>query len=215
MSIKSRHTLFYAIVVLSVIVTIQSYFMYHMYQTINDNRTSASVATQASTQPEHKETSGKHEVAKSKSGNDNPLSRFDRVFKFDPFQEFQHMQEHMDQLFNAPFNDFPSHSFFSDVFGNASFSQDMNVVDKTDHYEISLEVDDLDKTRLNIDLKNRQLTVTGTMDAENSEDNHSISRHEKSYSRFSRSLTLPGPVKEHGLQSSYHQGILTITVPKA
>ena len=37
---------------------------------------------------------------------------------------------------------------------------------------------------------------------------------ERSYSSFSRSLPLPGPVDESNVKAEYHNGVLTVTLPK-
>ena len=58
------------------------------------------------------------------------------------------------------------------------------------------------------------ITISSEKEEKNEEKDVRYTRHEYSYSSFSRSFTLPDDVNQDKIDASYNEGVLTLTLPK-
>ena len=134
---------------------------------------------------------------------------------WDPFQEFRSMQHQMDQMFNDAFGRFQSSPDFPALWGETSFSPNMDLDEKKDRYIVRFDVPGVDASDISVDLNERELTISGTVDAESEHEDRNALRRERRSGRFKRSLTLPGAVNPNAMDIDYKEGVLIITIPKA
>ena len=123
------------------------------------------------------------------------------------------------------FHRHPAFGLFDDFFAPARREEEgatlwgwnpaVDVIDHDDHIEIKAELPGVEKENLDVDIKDRVLTLKGERkdDREVKEDRYY--RRERSYGRFERAFTLPVGVDPEKIEARYRDGVLHITVPKA
>ena len=90
-----------------------------------------------------------------------------------------------------------------------------DMVETADNYEIRLDLPGLSKDDLNINMQERQLTVSGERQHQARNEGDEFVRVERAFGHFHRSFTLPQSIQESNIEAAYEDGVLTITVPKA
>lgn len=123
---------------------------------------------------------------------------------FNPFRE-------MDSLFNRFRQD------FSGGFNLQNFTQsdwvppvDINETDK--EFLITVEVPQIDKEDIKIEVQNGMLNISGERKYEN--EDKKAHRIERFYGNFQRSFKLPDNVKEDKIDAEHKNGVLYLTLPK-
>lgn len=110
-------------------------------------------------------------------------------------------------FFDRVFHDFFDKSF--DYFDH--FSTD--VIDQGDSYLLQAELPGFRKEDINIDIDRDTLTITASRNEEKKEKKSNYIRQERRSSSYCRSFHIPD-VNKDGINASYHNGILEITLPK-
>jgi HSP20 family protein len=90
----------------------------------------------------------------------------------------------------------------------------VNITENKDSYSLSLAVPGLKKSDFKIDVEGNILTISSKKEESNEERDEQFTRHEYSYSTFSRSFTLPNEVNKEKIDAAYEEGVLTLTLPK-
>jgi HSP20 family protein len=105
-----------------------------------------------------------------------------------------------------PFDFF--NAFFADPFTNRDdgLSLKSHVEDTENNYTFTIEVPGFDESEINIEIKDRQLTIKAEH-KEGSEGRHF-------HSSVQRSWSLPRGVKEEDVSATLKNGVLTVLVPK-
>lgn len=91
----------------------------------------------------------------------------------------------------------------------------LDVFEDEDKVSVQLEVPGMKKEDFDIALQEEVLTVSGERKADSENREGESFRSERIFGAFSRSITLPSPVKEDQVTAAYQDGILTVTLPKA
>lgn len=133
---------------------------------------------------------------------------------WNPFEELDRMQQEMNRMFNRSFNHFSAFPDF-DRFGMTPFSPETDIKDAGDHYEIRMNVPGADEQHIDVKVEDGMLTVSGSSDVQSRRGRSGMLWQERRTGRFSRTFSLPGPVREEDMDVKYKRGVLTITLPKA
>jgi len=80
--------------------------------------------------------------------------------------------------------------------------------------KIRAELPGMGHEDIELNLQDNVLTLKGEKKQEVKEEKESFQRIERSYGAFSRSFTLPANVKNEGVQATFKNGVLVITLPK-
>ena len=91
----------------------------------------------------------------------------------------------------------------------------LDVYEDADTVTVQLEVAGVKKEDFDISLQDDVLTISGERKSESEKREGESFRSERSFGAFSRSVTLPGPVKSAEVKATYLDGLLTVTLPKA
>jgi HSP20 family protein len=106
--------------------------------------------------------------------------------------------------------------FDRDIMEFASFDRypkiDMKETDK--EIIINAEIPGVDKKDINIDLNENILTISFERKQEKDEKDEGWRIIERSYGKFSRTITLPCIVKSNDAKATYKDGVLKIVLPK-
>lgn len=83
-----------------------------------------------------------------------------------------------------------------------------------DAYMARVEIPGLEPKDVHVMLRDNVLTVKGEKKEETTQEDERFYRTERGYGAFSRSIRLPSPVDGAKVNAVFHNGVLTITVPK-
>jgi HSP20 family protein len=90
----------------------------------------------------------------------------------------------------------------------------VDIYDNEDNIVIKAELPGVSKKDIEIDIKDRILTLKGERFADNEVKEDTYYRRERTYGRFERSFTLPANVDPDKIKADYSDGVLKIEVPK-
>ncbi len=114
----------------------------------------------------------------------------------------------VDELFDNDF--FPK---FSDWENSVSVPA-VNISESKDNYRIDLAAPGLNKDDFKINLDNDILTISSEKEENKEKKDEQVMCKEFSYSRFSRSFTLPESVDANSIKATFKDGVLSLTLPK-
>ena len=225
---STKTTLLFTLVsALVIVVGLQAWYMAGMKQQLDDLR-KQTAEQPATTQPAEKQIEAAdsliHPPVTQQPGWQRPSPFDDSWFKqpfdaqsWDPYQEIERMQQEMDQMFNEAFGRFNRSPDFRHLYKDRSVTPDIDLKDEGDKYIAMVNLPGTQESDLSVRLENRVLTISGRLNyEEQNTDSHgnTVFRERRSGS-FNRSVTLPEPVKESGMQTELVDGVLKITIPKA
>src|SRR5947209_11338918 len=79
---------------------------------------------------------------------------------------------------------------------------------------VKADLPDVNPQDLDIRVKNNILTIRGERKFENKVNEENYLRVERAYGSFSRSFSLANSVKSEAIKADYHNGVLTLSLPK-
>jgi HSP20 family protein len=91
----------------------------------------------------------------------------------------------------------------------------LDVFEDEDRITVQVELAGMKKEDFDISLQDDMLTISGERKSESEKREGESFRSERSFGAFSRSITLPSPVKAEEVKATYEDGVLTVTLPKA
>ncbi|MBN1521609.1 MAG: Hsp20/alpha crystallin family protein [Candidatus Aureabacteria bacterium] len=145
-------------------------------------------------------------------GND-----FDSFFskEWDPFEEMERIQKEMNRMFRNSFGRGLLQKKPALFIQEHYFDPDIDIRDDKTHYIITMDIPGMDKDKINIEIKNRHLIVSGERKSETEEKSKgSFYRKERSFGSFSRTIPLPEDASSKEISAEYKKGVLTIKIPK-
>lgn len=125
----------------------------------------------------------------------------------DPFQSDLYLPLGLNQLFQNFFDEKGIKGIIPE------FKPNSDIIEKEKHYEIHLSIPGVKKEDVKITFEKDLLTVEGEKKHESKEENTKYYRREISYGKFSRSFNI-GDADPNGIEASFTDGILNITIPK-
>jgi HSP20 family protein len=90
----------------------------------------------------------------------------------------------------------------------------MDLLEMDDHYVVRLDLPGMSEEDVSIEVQDNALTISGERKAEREERERGWVRVERSFGRFSRSLTLPDGVNPDAIAATFDRGVLEVRIPK-
>jgi HSP20 family protein len=90
----------------------------------------------------------------------------------------------------------------------------MDLVEADDHFVLKADLPGMTEGDVSIEVQDNVLTVSGERQAEHERKEKGWYRIERSFGRFSRSLSLPEGVDAEKVTASFDKGVLEVRVPK-
>jgi HSP20 family protein len=90
----------------------------------------------------------------------------------------------------------------------------LDLAESNNAVEVRVDIPGMEAKDIDIQVNANVLTVSGERKEEREEKGKTYHRVERRVGVFSRSVTLPCPVKEDAVDAQYKNGILTIKLPK-
>lgn len=130
-----------------------------------------------------------------------------KMVKYNPSVYHQSLNSIVDELFNRPFGSF---------IGSDGVNQmpATNIKETPESFLLDFAAPGLEKSDFNIKVEQGYLIVESNKELEKTEETDQFLRREFNYSVFKRSFKLSNKVDAQGITASYHNGVLTVTIPK-
>lgn len=125
---------------------------------------------------------------------------------------FDMLQNRIDRMFE----DFSAGFGMPAMFGNGDFavSPFLDVHETDGMVTISAEVPGVDEKDIDISVVDKMLTISGEKKEEFERKEGDRYRSERSYGRFSRSISLPFDIDANKVEAKYDRGVLKLSIPK-
>jgi HSP20 family protein len=98
--------------------------------------------------------------------------------------------------------------------GNALMSPVINVAETDKALEITAELPGVDQQDVDVTVTDNRLTIQAEKKAEEEDKSKDYHVVERSYGKFSRSMSLPFSVDPDKVDAQFKNGVLTVTLPK-
>jgi HSP20 family protein len=101
-----------------------------------------------------------------------------------------------------------------DVWSADRIAPSLDLAESDNALEVRMDIPGMEAKDIDIQVNANVLTVSGERKEEREEKGKTYHRVERRVGTFSRSVTLPCPVKEDAVDAQYKNGTLTIKLPK-
>lgn len=127
--------------------------------------------------------------------------------RWEPFRDMISLRADMDRLFKSLFGEIPEEreGFWAPV---------MDIEEDNDNVMVRAEIPGMNKEDIKVSVRNNVLTISGERKQEKEMKTKTYHRVERSYGKFSRTITLPSEVETDKIKASYKDGVLMVTLPK-
>jgi HSP20 family protein len=130
--------------------------------------------------------------------------------RWEPFRDLLSMRSDFDRLFESFFSQVPEVPVVKEEF----WAPVIDVVEHDGKIEVKAELPGMKKDDIKVTVKDNMLSVSGERKQEKETKEKTFHRIERSYGKFSRTITLPTAVDADRIKATYKDGILNITLPK-
>ena len=132
--------------------------------------------------------------------------------RWDPFRELEEMSSRLNRFFNRPVlrGDKGQESLTV-----ADWAPLVDIQETDKEYVIKAELPEVKKEDVKVAVEDGVLTLQGERKYEKEEKNKKFHRVERSYGKFVRSFSVPLDVDEKKLGADFHDGMLTVHLPKS
>lgn len=120
----------------------------------------------------------------------------------------ENIREEMQDLISRTFGE------EADFFAVDRITPSLDLSETDSAIEVRMDIPGMEAKDIDIQVNANVLTVSGERKEEREEKGKTYHRVERRVGAFSRSVTLPCPVKEDAVDAQYKNGILTIKLPK-
>ncbi|MBF0571710.1 MAG: Hsp20/alpha crystallin family protein [Candidatus Omnitrophica bacterium] len=119
----------------------------------------------------------------------------------DPFAQMMRMQAQIDRNMGQAFAD-----------NGMAFTPRMDMKQTDKQYIVTMDIPGMDKDKINVEIKDGVLTVSGQRQTENERNNSQYYYQGRSYGSFMQAIPLPKDAKKDQIEAAYKNGVLTIKV---
>ncbi len=139
------------------------------------------------------------------------LLRYNRpeVWSVSPFEQLTTLRDVMNRMFESPFAELTRPGEFFTGWAPA-----LDLREDKDNLVATVELPGMKKEEIEVSVHDGMLSIAGERTREQQHDAAGQHRSERFYGRFHRSVSLPKPVKLDAIKAAYHDGVLTVTMPK-
>lgn len=132
---------------------------------------------------------------------------------WDPFREFQEISDRLNRYFQSSVAESNAHG--NQALRGFDWSPAVNISETEKAYLIKLDLPEVKKEDVKVTSENGVLAVEGERKQEKREENEKFHRVESVYGRFLRRFTLPEDAQEDGIEATFKDGALQVSVPKS
>ncbi len=133
------------------------------------------------------------------------------LVRWNPMREMMSLRNEMNRLFDRAFDDGPLTQWQP----TTSWGLALDVAENDDAFIVTASVPGMNPDDLDITITDNVLTIKGEYEADETIEEEKYHIRERRIGNFGRSISLPVSVNADGVDASYENGVLTLTVPKA
>jgi HSP20 family protein len=127
--------------------------------------------------------------------------------KWEPFSDLVSLRDDMDRFFETFFGQHPEdrEGFWTPI---------LDIEESNGNIVVKAEIPGMEKDEIKVSVRNNMLSISGERKQESETRDKTFHRIERSYGKFSRTITLPSEVDADKIKAAYKDGVLNITLPK-
>src|SRR5689334_12518477 len=125
---------------------------------------------------------------------------------FDPFSDLTRLRGQLDRMFDQP------GQAARPADGGRVWRPAVDVFEDPDALTLRLDLPEIDRSKLDVQLTGEELTVTGER-AWRAPEKGSCVHSERPYGQFHRSFRIGFPVQQDAVEAEYREGVLTVRLP--
>jgi HSP20 family protein len=134
------------------------------------------------------------------------VARSQPVQRWDPFREFEQLQEQMGRLMETAWSPAGGSN-------GGSWMPFADIEETDDAWVIEAEVPGVSRKDVNVELRDSELIISG--DIKEKERKGVLRRRTRRTGQFEYRVSLPGQPDEEHIEANLHDGVLTVRVPKS
>lgn len=128
------------------------------------------------------------------------------IVRWNPFREMAAIQSAMDRIFEDTWRSLqPSLT-------QGTLPLDIHESDAA--YTVTAALPGVKPDQIHVTMRNDVLTISAEVPQPTVAENSRVLLQERTYGKFSRSVTLPEAVDSNAVEATYENGVLTLTLPK-
>jgi len=128
--------------------------------------------------------------------------------RFEPFRGVATLQDQISRLFNDGFERTGEDSSLT------TWAPPVDIYETEHELVVKADLPEVDPKDLDIRVENNILTIRGERKFETKVAEDKYLRVERTYGSFSRSFSLANTVNSEAIKADYHDGVLTLSIPK-
>jgi HSP20 family protein len=135
------------------------------------------------------------------------------LVRWDPAVEVDSLQSEVNRLFDGFFGNGRA----ANANGNGAARRwvpAMDLAETEDHLVLTADLPGLGEDDISIEIKDGVLTIAGERRGGSEQSGKGYHRVERSFGRFSRSLTLPDGIDAESVAAGFDRGVLEVRIPK-
>lgn len=127
--------------------------------------------------------------------------------KWEPFSDLVSLRDDMDRFFETFFGQHPEdrEGFWTPI---------LDIEESNGNIVVKAEIPGMEKDEIKVSVRNNMLSISGERKQESETRDKTFHRIERSYGKFSRTITLPSEVDADKIKAAYKDGVLNIVLPK-
>ncbi len=129
------------------------------------------------------------------------------ITKYDPFSDFEFPTGL--RLFQDAVN-----RLFTEAGAARPWAPPVDILETSDELILKADLPDVNPENVNIQIEDGTLTLRGERKFEKEHESVGYHRLERSYGSFVRCFSVPDTVDTERVKADYHNGVLTVTLPK-
>ena len=133
-----------------------------------------------------------------------------QMSRWEPFRELEEIERRLESLFDrSPFSrsqeGIPAQQWYPQV----------DISEDEKEYSIKADLPEVAKTDVKVSFREGVLEIAGERQQEKKETTRRFHRTERTYGAFMRSFTLPAAAEGERAKAEFHDGVLTVRIPKS
>ena len=129
----------------------------------------------------------------------------------DPFRELATLQNRLNQAFDTTLSR-PARN--EEELLTGAWTPPVDILETKEKTVLKAELPGFDENQIHLRFEDGILSLEGERKFEKENADENYHRVERSYGRFVRSFTIPSNVDNERISASFHNGILTVELPK-
>jgi HSP20 family protein len=121
---------------------------------------------------------------------------------------------HVDPLANLRVFEDAFNRILSEPRAGRPWSPAVDIFETEDELVLKADVPEVELKDIDVHVENQTLTLSGERKFENADTSKGYHRIERGYGQFTRSFTVPQTVDTEKVAAEYHNGVLTVKLPK-